>query len=333
METPGKSRLVGTGSMQTESGRVLALTLVILLCLPAGLSAMSRKGPVHNSHPVVGEVMGKVTVKGRGQSAWEPVERGTLLLSGDVIRSGASGRARIRFASGTMELYENSEIHIPTTGIHERKKDIRDLVVREGRVFLDISMTGEEGRFRFSTGNTRGKVTGSTMTVSYLGEGTAVNVYRGEAQVSHLEGQVERTSSLVPGSSLSVRDPESLARISQFDPEPAVKKYRKKISPVLDVASGLPAVDKDVSGSDEREQVWASRDGNGRDDGIVNRDTKPGDTVSGIDGDGISVTSPGETVSGIQEKETSFAEPDIGTVRDQAVNSVDKIISGHEVNQ
>ena len=332
-----ENHLFRTGSGQPEPGKVLALILPLFLFLPTGLHAMSRTIPVQTSHPLVSSVAGDVTVKGRGQSTWEPVERGTLLLSGDVIRTNFNGRANISFESGTMELCEGTEIRIPTTGTNERKKDIRDLEVREGRVFLAIAMAGEEGSFRFSTGNTRGEVTGSMLSVSFLGEGTAVNVYRGEAQVSH----GERTSSLVPGSSLSIQEGEPLGSISRFDPGPAVKNYRRKVSPGLNVTSGLPDMDERESNPDEREQVWASMDGddNPRKDptgdtyNTASRDEEPSDTVSGIEGNGISITSLGDSASGIEEEGILVKEPEMGIVGDEAVLSVDGVISGQEVHQ
>ena len=102
--------------------KIPTVMLAIILCLPAGLQAMSRKASVHTSHPLVSSVAGNVSVKGQGQSTWEAVERGTLLLSGDLIRTESNGRAQIRFASGTMVLYEDTEIMIPHHGTPGKKK-------------------------------------------------------------------------------------------------------------------------------------------------------------------------------------------------------------------
>jgi len=237
----------GAGSGRTSAGMPAVGMLFVFLCLPAGLDAMSRVPTVYNSHPAVSHAAGQVVVRGQGRSAWEPVERGTLLLSGDVVRTGSKGRARISFMSGSMELYEGTEIHIPTTGKHERRKDIREVVVTEGRVLLDIDLKGGEGSFQYRTGNAWGQARTSLFTVSYLREGTAINIYTGEAQVSCHDGYGERISSLVMGSSVRIEEKRATGRIMRFDPRKAVEDYGKNISPMLDAGSGLPVQAMDLA--------------------------------------------------------------------------------------
>lgn len=223
--------------------KICAMMLLILLCLPAVLTAMSRKGPVHISHPVVGDVTGEVLVQGRGQSTWEPVERGTLLFSGDVVRSGTGGSAGIKFASGKIELYEDTEIQIPSTGPEQRKKDIRDVVIRNGRVLLDVSMADNKGYFIFRTDNIQGQASRSMVTVDHTGKGTAVDVYQGEAQVLQAGEYGKKTSNLVPGSSFRIGRGETVGRVARFDPPGAVRNKRNKIRPDQDKVSGLPLND------------------------------------------------------------------------------------------
>lgn len=235
-----KNRLNAVSTMSGISS-IFIMMLFFLLCHPAGSTAMSQKASVHISHPVVGDVTGDVMVQGRGKSKWEPVERGTLLFSGDVIRSRSGGMASIRFASGKMELYEDTEIQIPSIGTQERKKDVRDVVVKSGRILMDISMAGRKSSFIFRTDNIQGQVNRSMFTVSYAGKGTAVNVYQGDVQVVQAGVYGKRTSSLVPGSSLRIEKGDMAGRVALFDPQSAVKNYRKKITPHLDKITGLPA--------------------------------------------------------------------------------------------
>lgn len=289
------------GSERSEFMTVPVVILAILLCLPAGLQAMSRKAPVHTSHPLVSSVAGNVSVKGQGQSTWEAVKRGTLLLSGDLIRTESNGRAQIRFASGTMELYEGTEVLIPTTGARERKKDIRDVVVKEGRAMVNLGETWDKGTFRFSTGNARGQATDSMFTVSYLGEGTVVNVFRGEARVSYLEAHGEKTSSLVSGSSLRIEDEEASGRIVRFDPRSAVRSYRKNISPVLDTVSGLPGRDETDPEGSEREELLA---------GLIDGDSREG-SGSDTSSNGEGRDAPGEETVG--DVSSSVKDPDSGS--------------------
>jgi len=232
--------------------------MVVLLCLPAGLYAMSRKPPVFNSHPLVSHASGDVLVRSQGESAWEPVERGTLLLSGDVLRTGSKGRARIRFTSGSMELYEETEIRIPTIGKQERRKDIREVVVTAGRALLDIAVKEEGGSFLYRTGNAWGQTRKSLFTVSYLRDGTTVNIYTGEAHASSHDGYGLRISSLVTGSSLRIEGEGESGRIIRFDPREAIEAYGKNISPMLDEVSGLPVVGRDMSRTKGQELLMTS---------------------------------------------------------------------------
>jgi len=231
--------------------QILTAALIILLFLPAGLFAMSRKAPVHTSHPVVVDVTGAVMVKGQGQLFWEPVERGTLLFSSDVIRSSFGGRASIRFASGAMEMYEDTELQISSTGDQERKKDIRGVLVRYGSVLFDISVDEASGSFIFKTGNTHGTAADALLTLSYLGAGTAVNVYRGEARFSRSEGSLVTITSLVPGSSLRVEQADAVGNLVRFDPRADQKNYRKGTLPRLNEISGLFVQAEQVTGITE----------------------------------------------------------------------------------
>ncbi|MGD8353889.1 MAG: hypothetical protein PVJ01_06950, partial [Pseudomonadota bacterium] len=122
--------------------RLAIIIIITALFLPAGLAAMSKRGPVYISHPVVSGVDGQVLVKALNQNLWEPIEEGSLLLPGDALRSGPGAHARIKFASGTIELYEKGEVKFPSLGDRERKKDIRELVLKSGSAFVDINLMG-----------------------------------------------------------------------------------------------------------------------------------------------------------------------------------------------
>lgn len=279
--------------------RILNITLIILLFVPSGLFAMSRAKPVHTSHPVADEVTGDVTVKGQGQSEWETVERGTLLLSGDVLRSGTDGQASIRFASGTLKIYTNTEIRIPTTGTEERRKDIRELEVREGLVFLDIGAADQGGQFRFETKKAHARAAEGMFSVTTTGAGTAINVYQGEIQISQESGSGARTSSLVPGSSLMLEPGDMQGRLALFDPRSVVKKYGENTFPDLDLASGLPSeptVSADGSKDERAESLFSDSDS----DDVPDRDISS--AIADID------TSDEKNDGEISEGETSESD-------------------------
>ena len=219
----------------------MVLAVSILLSLPGALWAMSSgEEPGQVYHPQVMETRGPVMVKGAKYSIWEPAEKGMLLLSGDVLKTDKGGFARIEFASGIIELYETTVMVIPSIGIHERKKDFREVVVQEGNVLFDINPLGVERGFEFRTKNVQGGVKGTLFTVSYLEGGTAVNVFRGVVQVSDLEGSENTQVKLTAGKTVRVEKRTDFKVVRGFDPELALENYRYNVPPGLD-GKGLPA--------------------------------------------------------------------------------------------
>ena len=232
--------------------------IAVLAFLPAAAAfAMSQTGPVNVSHPVVTTVDGEMTVRGKGQSVWERVDRGTLLLEGDVVRTAQGSRAQIRFLSGRMELYSDTEIEVPSISEQDRRRDIRELEVKRGCVLLDVNADGEDKTFRFRTGKVSGQTAGSILTVSDRGQGTAVNLYMGEAIVSHGDNYSRKTSSLVPGSSIRVVG--SMSNFASFDPEKVIRNYNRNMIPAIDEATGLH-IDIQASGRSDAdtEDHWES---------------------------------------------------------------------------
>lgn len=219
----------------------IILALSFLLFLPSILCAMSTADELTQVfHPIVKETRGPVVVKGMKYSLWEEARVGMLLLSGDILRTEEEGFARIEFPSGTIELYENTVIVIPSIEFEERKKDIRDVVVESGNTLFDINPTGVERKFQFQTRNVQGGVKGTLFTVSYLREGTAVNVYRGIVHVYDLEGSPYSQVELFAGEAVRVEMISDFKLVRGFDPEYALENYKYNIPPGLN-DKGLPA--------------------------------------------------------------------------------------------
>ena len=66
-----------------------------------------------------------------------------------MIRSSFGARASIRFASGAMEMYEDTELQISSTGDQKREKDIRGVVVRYGSVlFVRFDPRADQENYR-----------------------------------------------------------------------------------------------------------------------------------------------------------------------------------------
>lgn len=219
----------------------LIVTGAICLCPFAFSYAMSEAAtPDQVYHPQVKEASGPVTVKGVKYAVWEPVQAGMLLLGGDVLRTEKGGHAVIEFASGTVELYETTVMVIPSIGVPNRKKDITEVNVEKGNTLFDINPLGVERGFEFRTRNVQGGVKGTMFTVSYVDDGTSVNVYRGVVQVSDLQGTERTVVNLNAGQSLRVGSEADFTQVKDFDPDQALTDYTYNIPPGLD-EKGLPA--------------------------------------------------------------------------------------------
>ena len=247
--------------MRCLSG-TLVLVAIIFLGFPGVLCAMSSsEEPGEVYHPQVRETSGPVMVKGAKYSIWEPVEEGMLLLSGDVLKTGKEGFARIEFASGIIDIYETTVMVIPSIGIHERKKDFREVVVQEGNVLFDINHLGVERGFEFRTKNVQGGVKGTMFTVSYLEGGTSVSVYRGVVQVSDLEGSENTQVKLTAGKTVRVEKRTDFNVVRGFDPEIALENYKYNVPPGLD-GKGIPS---DYNANPDNNGVRDRGTGHGKD--------------------------------------------------------------------
>jgi len=227
--------------MKSPFGIQLLIAL-LLFFFPCGAGAMSDadKAP-EVFHPTITEIKGEVAVKGLNNNRWEEARQGMLLLSGDTLRTNKGGFARIDFAGGVMEIYETTVVVIPSVDLQDRRKDLQEVIIEEGRTLFDINPRGVERGFKFRTKNIQGGVKGTLFTVSYLENGTSVNVYRGLVGLRSREGSDEGPEVfLKAGNSVRVRSKVDLNEIKGFDPSSALEEYRNNIPPGLD-AKGLPA--------------------------------------------------------------------------------------------
>ena len=222
--------------------RIKVLSIVFpLLCLPAGAAAMSAADDAASIyHPTITEVEGAVSVKGEKQRAWEEAREGMLLLSGDTLRTGKDSRARISFPSGDLEIYETTVVVIPDIDVQERKKDIKEVYIEEGKTLFNINPLGVERGFEFKTRNIQGGVKGTVFSVSYVEGGTSVNVYRGVVSISGLDRSRGQGVDLKAGKSVRITDRTGMGKVRDFDPSVAIEDYQNNMPPGLD-EKGLPA--------------------------------------------------------------------------------------------
>jgi hypothetical protein len=225
--------------MRKFTKRLVILSTVLLLPLVANAGNLKGDGSGSVYHPLITHVDGTVRVMGAEHSVWEPAEVGTLLLSGDIVKTGANASAEIMFLSGKVRLYQNSVLIIPSTGVQSRKKDIKEIVLEKGNALFDINPIGVRREFEFKTKNVQGGVKGTKFAVSYLENGTSVVVYRGKVVISDLHRSQETKRDLTAGTAIRVEGGGPFSRVRGFDPEIEIDKYNYAAPPGLD-SRGMP---------------------------------------------------------------------------------------------
>jgi len=216
---------------------------VISAVLAFNVTNLRAEGETSSAfHPVITGIEGSVKVMGLKYSLWEPATEGTLLLSGDMVKTGWGSRAEVRFLSGTVQLYENSLLVIPSIGVQDRKKDIQEIVVEEGDVLFDINPMGVERQFEFRTRNIQGGVKGTVFTVSYVHDGTTVNVYEGTVWISEPGRERVNLKVLEAGDAIRIESSRDFSSdVRGFDPDYNIEDYSYSVPPGLDSQSRLPA--------------------------------------------------------------------------------------------
>jgi hypothetical protein len=211
------------------------LSVIIVLTFPVFLQAMSSATePGEVFHPQIKETSGPVMIKGEKHATWESAKKGMLLLSGDVLKTEKKGYAAIEFASGTVEIFETTVMVIPSVDLKDRKKDIREVFVEEGKTLFDINHLGVDRGFRFRTVNVQGGVKGTMFAVGYDEGETSVEVYRGVVKVSDPEESAETMVDLRAGDSLRVVSRDDFQNVESFDVDDAMESYIYRVPPGLD---------------------------------------------------------------------------------------------------
>ncbi len=218
------------------AGLVITVALIVSVC---DLRAEDQN--LAAFHPVISNLEGNVKVLGLKYSVWEPATVGTLLLAGDTIMTGWNSRAEISFLSGTVHLYENSIMIIPSIGVQDRKKDIQEVFVEEGNARFDINPLGVQRHFEFRTKNVQGGVKGTVFTVSFVDKGTNISVSEGTVWISNPDREVKTVRVLDTGDIIRVETPEDFLKVRGVNPDYDIEDYSYNVPPGQEEKSSLPA--------------------------------------------------------------------------------------------
>jgi hypothetical protein len=170
--------------------------------------------------PVVSFVAGDVTVKGTDSAAWDKVEVGRLLVSGDTLKTGPASKAEISCATGKMRLYENTVIIVPEVVQGEDKKDIRAVTLEDGAGLFRIKKRGVKEGFEVKTSNIIAGVKGTLFGVLTKREKkiSRVAVYYGKVLVTDLAGTPSTATMLGRGQKVEIIEGDGFGDPEDFTP-------------------------------------------------------------------------------------------------------------------
>ncbi|MDJ0789596.1 MAG: FecR domain-containing protein [Myxococcota bacterium] len=149
----------------------MGLACAAILCL--SLSATAGAGPRIES------VSGPVEIGSGEPPAFRPAREGAALEPGDVIRTGAGGRAALELDGRTVRLYENSLLRLPV----RFEADAHEVELDEGRSLFDV-IKGRNVPFRVRTPEVVVSVKGTRFLVD-AGSRGGVSVFRGLVEVAN----------------------------------------------------------------------------------------------------------------------------------------------------
>jgi hypothetical protein len=130
--------------------------------------------PTHGSR--LSAVSGAVEL-GRGEPpVWQSARSGDLLDPGDVVRTGADGRAEIKLGAGTVRLYPNSLLRVPLTAVGPAAAEAVEME-RGTSLFDVLRRTGKP--FEVRTPEVVVSVKGTRFSIALAGNNAAVAVFRG----------------------------------------------------------------------------------------------------------------------------------------------------------
>jgi hypothetical protein len=150
---------------------------------------------------VLEESSGKVEVRTQKISSWEKVSAGRVLHLGDVIRTGHQSKAKIRFESGIVRIYENTIIELPSpTGTFTISDDsikLRKVLLMKGRSLFEVFKNRLKGEFEVTSPSLVAGVKGTIFRVAEEKGLKGVTVFEGIVQVTnrqHPEESIDLTA-------------------------------------------------------------------------------------------------------------------------------------------
>jgi hypothetical protein len=212
-----------------------ALVTMAFLLIGAGASDVPR----------VGLAVGTVEI-GRGQPpVWGPAQGGEFLSPGDSVRTGPGGRVELELGTGTVRVYENSLLRLPSDAVG--KEGARAVELEGGTSIFDILRRKRDAdAFKVRTPEAVVMVKGTRFSVALDG-GLAVSVFRGLVGVLSFAETLEHEVLVRPGFTaivggdlpieLKLKDmPDPWEAWAKGEPAPTLKQGADRDQPPANLA-------------------------------------------------------------------------------------------------
>ncbi len=162
---------------QSNSQRTHGSRIVVAALLFAGLAALPARAAK------MGAVTGVVEV-GRGEPpAWTRLVAGDELSPGDLIRTARNARAEVQLDAGTVRVYGNSLLRLPSGSQAKTTPETETLTLWRGHSIFDVIRNASGRVFEVKTPEVVVSVKGTRFSVNLDGAGARVVVFRGTVGV------------------------------------------------------------------------------------------------------------------------------------------------------
>lgn len=162
---------------QSDSQRTHGSRIVVAALLFAGFAALPAQAAK------MGTVTGVVEV-GRGEPpAWTRLAAGDELSPGDLIRTARNARAEVHLDAGTVRVYGNSLLRLPSGSHAKATPETETLTLWRGHSIFDVIRKTSGRVFEVKTPEVVVSVKGTRFSVNLDGAGARVAVFRGTVGV------------------------------------------------------------------------------------------------------------------------------------------------------
>jgi hypothetical protein len=167
--------------------RAAVLFIIVFVLIVFSATLLTNSIAIVQRIARVSNVRGSVELQPLGAEAFKPVTADRNVRSGSVLRTGADGRATLRWSDGTsIRVAPNTSLTIDRCRFDKRNASITSqFTLSAGRVWVHVvKMLSAESKFEISTPIATAGVRGTSFAIDVAPDGaTSVLVYDGRVEV------------------------------------------------------------------------------------------------------------------------------------------------------